>query len=55
MTSRYRYQFPIHIHFYKWGFNIWMQHPIVRQHIAPPSESGDGDISILLTIFDEDD
>jgi hypothetical protein len=55
MTSRYRYRFPIQIHCYKWGVNIWLQHPIVREYIAPPSDRDEGGISIFLGVFDEDD
>jgi hypothetical protein len=55
MRSRYHFRFPIGIHFYKWGANIWMQQPIVRQYIAAQRKPGDGEISIFLTIFDEED
>jgi hypothetical protein len=55
MRSRYRYQFPIGIHFYQWGVNVWLQHPIVRGYIAPPSKPDEGGISIFLGVFDEDD
>jgi hypothetical protein len=55
MTSRYRFQFPIGIHFYKWGFTTWLQPPIVREYIAPPSDRDEGGISIFLGVFDEDD
>jgi hypothetical protein len=54
MKSHYRYQFPIGIHLYKWGVNVWLQYPIVRQYIAPPSDRDEGSISIFLGMFDED-
>jgi hypothetical protein len=55
MTSRYRFQFPIGIHLYKWGCNIWLQRPIVREYIAPPNKPGEGGISIFLGMYEEEE
>jgi hypothetical protein len=55
MRSRYRFQFPIGIHIYKWGVNVWLQQPIVWQYIAPPSKPGKDGITIFLGMYEEEE
>lgn len=50
---KYRYRFPVAILFFKYGFSVYLQQPIVKIYPRPDLDAQDS-MLIYIGMFDED-